>query len=54
MPILIFLSYLLGQPVIVTIVPMQPPRIEIQAIPTPEKKPEAEAVGGCYSVICPA
>jgi len=51
-PILIFLSNMLGQPVIVTIVPAQIPRIEIP-LPAPAKASEGD-YGGCRYVVCKA
>lgn len=51
MPILIFLSNIMGQPVIVTIVPAQLPKIEFQA-PAPAKT--SEATGTCYALVCKA
>ena len=51
MPILIFLSNMLGQPVVVTIVPAQLPRIEI-VVPAPAKT--TEVVGTCYQLVCKA
>ena len=53
MPILIFLSNMLGQPIIVTIVPTQLPRIEFVA-PVPAKTTDAESVGACYQLVCKA
>ena len=57
MPILIFLSNFLGQPVIVTIVPAHLPRIEIVA-PVAEKTTEVDYggyhYGGCHYVVCKA
>jgi hypothetical protein len=52
MPILIFLSNWLGQPVIVTIVPAQVPRIEFVA-PVMEKTTTVD-YGGCRYVVCKA
>jgi len=52
MPILIFLSNFLGQPVIVTIVPAQLPKIEFQ-VPAPAKTTDAEPAG-CRHTICKA
>ena len=52
MPILIFLSNWLGQPVVITIIPAQMPRIELVA-PTPSKTTEVD-YGGCRYVVCKA
>jgi hypothetical protein len=52
MPILIFLSNMMGQPVVVTIVPAQFPRIEFVA-PVPAKTSEVD-YGGCKYVVCKA
>ena len=49
MPILIFLSNMLGQPVVITIVPTQLPRIEFVA-PVPAKT--SDVVGVCYQLVC--
>ncbi len=49
MPILIFWSILTGQTVIVTVVPMQAPRIEIQA---PQQ--QSEVTAGCHRLVCAA
>ncbi len=51
MPILIFLANWLGQPVVVTIMPMQMPQIEFVA---PAKTTDAEPTGNCYQLICKA
>lgn len=50
MPILIFLSNFLGQPVIVTIVPTQLPRIEVVV---PAKTSDVEPAG-CRWAVCKA
>jgi len=42
----------MGQPVVVTIVPMQAPRIEF-VVPTPAKTSEVD-YGGCKYVVCKA
>ena len=52
MPVLIFLSNILGQPVVVTIVPMRLPRIEFVA-PVPAKTSDVEPAGCRYN-ICKA
>ena len=52
MPILFFLSNFLGQPVVITFVPAQIPKIEFQA-PTPAKTSDAEPAG-CRYIICKA
>ena len=52
MPILIFLSNIMGQPVVVTIVPTQLPRIEF-VVPAPTKTSEVD-YGGCRWAICKA
>ena len=52
MPILIFLSNILGQPVIVTIVPAALPRIEI-VVPVAEKTTTVD-YGGCLWAVCKA
>lgn len=49
MPILIFLSFLSGQTVVVTVVPMQAPRIEFKD-PAPQQ--QSEATAGCHRVVC--
>ena len=52
MPILIFLSNWLGQPIVITIVPTQAPRIEFVA-PAPGKTTEVD-YGGCLWAVCKA
>ena len=54
MPILIFLSNFLGQPVVVTIVPAQMPRIEFVA-PVVEKATAVDDTpAGCRYLVCKA
>jgi|LakMenEpi03Aug12_release.lakeMendotaPanAssembly.Ray.scaffolds.fasta_scaffold02469_36 hypothetical protein len=55
LPILVMLANFTGNPIIVTIIPMQSPRIEIRSpFPVPAVQSAVEPVGNCYSLICKA